>query len=336
MSPISLPRQLKKVSDRALLKSLEAGLEVVEAKLIDSTSHADKIASASVRHLVAAGGKRVRPTLVLLAAQFGDATKQDVIDAAVVVELTHLATLYHDDVMDDAPTRRGVPTAQMIWGNSIAILTGDLLFARASQVGSHLGQESLTLQADTFERLCLGQLHETIGPSETDNAIEHYIQVMADKTGSLIAASARLGIMLSGAPREYMEPMGAYGEKVGVAFQLIDDVIDISEAGPSGKTPGTDLRAGVPTLPVLLLRKAAASGDAEAVSLLALIDGGLEDDARLQEALVRLRNHAVAEESYLEAKRWADDAVAAISSLPDGQVKNALELFAQAVVDRKN
>ncbi len=336
MSPISLPRQLKKVSDRALLKSLEAGLEVVEAKLIDSTSHADKIASASVRHLVAAGGKRVRPTLVLLAAQFGDATKQDVIDAAVVVELTHLATLYHDDVMDDAPTRRGVPTAQMIWGNSIAILTGDLLFARASQVGSHLGQESLTLQADTFERLCLGQLHETIGPSETDNAIAHYIQVMADKTGSLIAASARLGIMLSGAPREYMEPMGAYGEKVGVAFQLIDDVIDISEAGPSGKTPGTDLRAGVPTLPVLLLRKAAASGDAEAVSLLALIDGGLEDDARLQEALVRLRNHAVAEESYLEAKRWADDAVAAISSLPDGQVKNALELFAQAVVDRKN
>ena len=336
MSPISLPRQLKKVSDRALLKSLEAGLEVVEENLKKATWHADKIAGASARHLVDAGGKRVRPTLVLLAAQFGDSTKQDVIDAAVVVELTHLATLYHDDVMDDAPTRRGVPTAQMIWGNSIAILTGDLLFARASQVGSHLGQESLTLQADTFERLCLGQLHETIGPSETDNAIAHYIQVMADKTGSLIAASARLGIMLSGAPREYMEPMGAYGEKVGVAFQLIDDVIDISEAGPSGKTPGTDLRAGVPTLPVLLLRKAAASGDAEAVSLLALIDGGLEDDARLQEALVRLRNHPVAEESYLEAKRWADDAVAAISSLPEGPVKNALELFAQAVVDRKN
>mgnify|MGYP000402614308 CR=1 FL=1 len=336
MSPISLPRQLKKVSDRALLKALEAGLEVVETKLLDSTSHADKIASASVRHLVAAGGKRVRPTLVLLAAQFGDASKQDVIDAAVVVELTHLATLYHDDVMDDAPTRRGVPTAQMIWGNSIAILTGDLLFARASQVGSHLGQESLTLQADTFERLCLGQLHETIGPNENDDPINHYIQVMADKTGSLIAASARLGIMLSGAPREYMEPMGAYGEKVGVAFQLIDDVIDISAAGPSGKTPGTDLRAGVPTLPVLLLRKAAAGGDAEAVSLLALIDAGLQDESRLQEALQRLRNHPVAEQAYLEAKRWADEAVDAISSLPDGSVKNALELFAQAVVDRTN
>ena len=336
MSPISLPRQLKKVSDRALLKSLESGLEIVEENLKQATSHADKIAGASARHLVDAGGKRVRPTLVLLSAQLGDAKNQDIIDAAVVVELTHLATLYHDDVMDDAPTRRGVPTAQMIWGNSIAILTGDLLFARASQVGSRLGEESLILQADTFERLCLGQLHETIGPNETEDPIAHYIQVMADKTGSLIAAAARLGIMLSGAPREYLEPMGAYGEKVGVAFQLIDDVIDISAAGPSGKTPGTDLRAGVPTLPVLLLRKAAASGDDEAVSLLALIDGGLEDDARLQEALVGLRNHPVAEQAFLEAKRWADEAVASISVLPDGPVKNALALFAQAVVDRNN
>jgi len=333
---ISLPRQLKKVSDRALLKSLVSGLEVIEEQLQVATAHADKIAGASIRHLVDAGGKRVRPTLVLLAAQFGDATKQDVIDAAVVVELTHLATLYHDDVMDDAPTRRGVPTAQMIWGNSIAILTGDLLFARASQVGSHLGQESLTLQADTFERLCLGQLHETIGPSENDDPIAHYIQVMADKTGSLISASARLGIMLSGAPSEFNEPMRIYGEKVGVAFQLIDDVIDISEAGPSGKTPGTDLRAGVPTLPVLLLRKAAAAGDSEAVALLELIDGGLEEDSKLQEALERLRKHEVAELAYLEAKRWADEAVEAIASLPEGSVKNALELFAQAVVDRTN
>lgn len=333
---ISLPRQLKKVSDRALLKALESGLEVVEANLQLATQHADKIAGASARHLVSAGGKRVRPTLVLLAAQLGDPKKKEVIDAAVVVELTHLATLYHDDVMDDAPTRRGVPTAQMIWGNSIAILTGDLLFARASQVGSHLGEESLKLQADTFERLCLGQLHETIGPSEFDDAISHYIQVMADKTGSLISASARLGIMLSGAPREYIEPLRVYGEKVGVAFQLIDDVIDISEAGPSGKTPGTDLRAGVPTLPVLLLRKAAAAGDAEAVSLLALIDGGLADDSRLQEALVRLRSHEVANLAYLEAKRWADEAVEAIAELPDGSVKSALAQFAQAVVDRTN
>jgi heptaprenyl diphosphate synthase len=335
VSPISLPKQLRKVQDRALLKSLESGLETVEVQLKSATTYADSVAKNPARHLVDAGGKRIRPALVLLAAQFGDPTRQAVYDAAVVVELTHLATLYHDDVMDDAPTRRGVPTAQHIWGNSVAILTGDLLFARASQVGSNLGQASLTLQADTFERLCLGQLHETVGPSESQNPIDHYVQVLADKTGSLIAASARLGIMLSGAPAEYEEPMRVFGEKVGVAFQLIDDVIDISDAGPSGKTPGTDLRAGVPTMPVLLLRKAAAAGDKSASDLLTLIDGDLTEDSVLAYVVKRLREHAVAEQAYNEAKRWADEAVEAIQVLPAGSIRDALGMFAQAVVDRQ-
>jgi heptaprenyl diphosphate synthase len=335
VSPISLPKQLRKVQDRALLKSLESGLETVEVQLKSATTYADSVAKNPARHLVDAGGKRIRPALVLLAAQLGDPTRQAVYDAAVVVELTHLATLYHDDVMDDAPTRRGVPTAQHIWGNSVAILTGDLLFARASQVGSNLGQASLTLQADTFERLCLGQLHETVGPSESQEPIEHYVQVLADKTGSLIAASARLGIMLSGAPAEYEEPMRVFGEKVGVAFQLIDDVIDISDAGPSGKTPGTDLRAGVPTMPVLLLRKAAAAGDKSAADLLTLIDGDLTEDSVLAYVVKRLREHAVAEQAYNEAKRWADEAVEAIQVLPAGSIRDALAMFAQAVVDRQ-
>jgi heptaprenyl diphosphate synthase len=335
VSPISLPKQLRKVQDRALLKSLETGLEAVEVQLKSATTYADSVAKNPARHLVDAGGKRIRPALVLLAAQFGDPTRQAVYDAAVVVELTHLATLYHDDVMDDAPTRRGVPTAQHIWGNSVAILTGDLLFARASQVGSNLGQASLTLQADTFERLCLGQLHETVGPSEGQDPISHYVQVLADKTGSLIAASARLGIMLSGAPAEYEEPMRVFGEKVGVAFQLIDDVIDISDAGPSGKTPGTDLRAGVPTMPVLLLRKAAAAGDKSAADLLTLVDGDLTEDSVLAYVVKRIREHAVAEQAYNEAKRWADEAVEAIQVLPAGSIRDALGMFAQAVVDRQ-
>jgi heptaprenyl diphosphate synthase len=335
VSPISLPKQLRKVQDRALLKSLESGLETVEVQLKSATTYADSVAKNPARHLVDAGGKRIRPALVLLAAQFGDPTRQAVYDAAVVVELTHLATLYHDDVMDDAPTRRGVPTAQHVWGNSVAILTGDLLFARASQVGSNLGQASLTLQADTFERLCLGQLHETVGPNEGQDPIAHYVQVLADKTGSLIAASARLGIMLSGAPAEYEEPMRVFGEKVGVALQLIDDVIDISDAGPSGKTPGTDLRAGVPTMPVLLLRKAAAAGDKSAADLLTLIDGDLSEDSVLAYVVKRLREHAVAEQAYNEAKRWADEAVEAIQVLPAGSIRDALGMFAQAVVDRQ-
>lgn len=336
MSALKLPKQLRKVADRQLLQNLEAGLEKVEQKLKDSSSHTEAIIGKASRHLVDAGGKRVRPTLALLTAQLGAGVNQDVVDAAVVVELTHLATLYHDDVMDDAPMRRGVATAQTIWGNSVAILTGDLLFARASVVGSNLGQDALTLQAETFERLCLGQLHETIGPAENQNPFDFYVDVLADKTGSLISAAAQLGVMLSGADQSLREPVRIFGEKIGVAFQLIDDVIDISEEGPSGKTPGTDLRAGVPTLPVLLLRKAAAAQDSEATELLELIDGGLAEDEKLAEVLRRLRAHSVFHESYLEAKRWADDAIDALAPLPDGAVKNALIEFAKAVVDRNN
>lgn len=330
---IKLPKQLRGVADRALLSKLEAGLERVEAGLLKATEHTDAIAEVATRHLVEAGGKRLRPVLVLLTSQLGNAEDPRITDAAVVVELTHLATLYHDDVMDDAPTRRGVATAQYIWGNNVAILTGDLLFARASQIVSRLGHEALSLQADTFERLCIGQLNETIGPVEGADPREHYIKVLADKTGSLIAASAQMGAIYSGAPAEYLEPLGLFGERIGVAFQLIDDVIDISVEGPSGKTPGTDLRAGVPTLPVLLLRE---REDAESRALLAEIDGDLSDDSKLQTVVARLRKHEVAELAYLEAKRWADEAVAAIAPLPEGSVKSALTAFAVAVVDRKN
>ena len=171
MSRPALPKQMRKVADKALLKRIQDGLELVELALQKATEHTDPIAKVTARHLVDAGGKRIRPVLVLLASQLGTTHNQDVIDAAVVVELTHLATLYHDDVMDEAPTRRGVATAHNIWGNSVAILTGDLLFARASQVVSRLGERALTLQADTFERLCLGQLHETVGPQPGEDAV---------------------------------------------------------------------------------------------------------------------------------------------------------------------
>jgi heptaprenyl diphosphate synthase len=191
------------------------------------------------------------------------------------------------------------------------------------------------MQADTFERLCIGQLNESIGTEPGEDAIEHYIQVLADKTGSLIAASAKLGVMMGNAPEQYLEPLSEFGEKIGVAFQLVDDVIDISEAGPSGKTPGTDLRAGVPTLPVLLLRRLAKI-DSEAAALLAEIDSDLSSDERLAEVVAKLRGHPVADEAFAEAKRWANEAIEALAVLPDGQTKRALTHFANAVVDRDN
>ena len=332
MSKIVLPPQLRKVVDKALLKKIQSGLEQVEVQLLEAVTHTDPVANVTSRHLLEAGGKRLRPVLVLLGAALGDDSKDAVTKAAVVVELTHLATLYHDDVMDRAPMRRGVPTAHEVWGNSVAILTGDLLFARASQIVSRLGGKALSLQADTFERLCLGQLHETMGPQDGEDPIAHYIQVLADKTGSLIAASAELGVVYGDGPDEYREPMRIYGEKVGVAFQLIDDVIDIV-SDDSGKTPGTDLRAGVPTMPTLLLRAHAAT-DPNARELVEIIDAGLEDDAQLALAVAKLREHPALEEAYQLAKTWATDAVAALAPLPDSPVKDALRVFAEAVVDR--
>jgi heptaprenyl diphosphate synthase len=336
MPKSSLPRQLRKVADKDLLAKLEAGLERVEQELIAAVAHTDPIAKVTTRHLIDAGGKRIRPTLVLLCAQLGEASADEVIQSAVVVELTHIGTLYHDDVMDNAPKRRGVDSAHEIWGNNVAILTGDLLFARASQLVSKLGQKALTLQADTFERLCLGQLNETVGPAEDQDVIEHYLSVLSDKTGSLISASAELGVLFSGADQALREPVRKYGEAIGIAFQLIDDVIDIhSDGKTSGKTPGTDLRAGVPTLPVLYLRQD-AQHDAASAKLVEIIDGGLEDDAALNDVLEQMRKHPATERAFQEAKRWADQAIAALADLPEGPVREALTNFADAVIERQN
>jgi heptaprenyl diphosphate synthase len=336
MPKTSLPKQLRNVADKDLLAKLESGLELVEQQLVEAVKHTDPIAKVTTRHLIDAGGKRIRPTLVLLCAQLGQADQEKVIQAAVVVELTHIGTLYHDDVMDNAPKRRGVDSAHEIWGNNVAILTGDLLFARASQLVSKLGEKALTLQADTFERLCLGQLNETVGPSEGQDVIEHYLSVLADKTGSLISASAELGVLFSGADESLREPVRKYGEAIGVAFQLIDDVLDIHSDGKvSGKTPGTDLRAGVPTLPVLYLRQDAKS-DPESAKLVEIIDGGLDDDAQLTSVIEQMRKHPATERAFQEAKRWAEQAIEALADLPAGAVREALTNFADAVIERQN
>jgi heptaprenyl diphosphate synthase len=274
--------------------------------------------------------------LALLAGHLGDPARPEILDAAVVVELTHLATLYHDDVMDSAPVRRGAPAAHEVWGNSVAILVGDLLFARASTIVAGLGPEAVRIQAETFERLCLGQLHETVGPQDGEDPVAHYLRVLSDKTGSLIATSARFGAMFAGCGPEVLDVLIAYGEKVGVAFQLADDVIDlVSDGSTSGKTPGTDLREGVPTLPVLLVRRHAAEhGDEGSRRLVALLDDDLSDDDRLAEAVAGLRAHPAMEEARAEASRWAREAVEALAPLPDGPATAALRAFAAAVVDR--
>lgn len=323
--------------ERRFAEAIEAGLIEVEDGLLSAVAFADDIANVTTRYLLEAGGKRIRPVLTLLTAQLGDGSNPAVITAAQAVEITHLASLYHDDVMDEAEMRRGVPSAQSVWGNSVAILTGDLLFARASKLVASLGEEAIRLQADTFERLCLGQLHETVGPRADEDPVAHYLRVLADKTGSLIAAAAQMGVIFSNAPKRFEAPVVAFGEKIGVAFQLIDDVIDLAEPdAETGKTPGTDLRSGVATLPLLFLRRAART-DQGASDLLTRIERNVDvdgSDAELAAAIADLRAHAVTSETLDEARRWADEAVAALDPLPDGPVKLALTKFAEAVVER--
>ncbi|MCW4385970.1 polyprenyl synthetase family protein [Salinibacterium sp. SYSU T00001] len=322
--------------ERRVVSEVERGLEAVEARLLNEVDFADELADVTSRYLLEAGGKRIRPTLTLLTSQLGGGVDDRVITAAAALEITHLASLYHDDVMDEAHMRRGVPSAQTVWGNSVAILTGDLLFARASKLIASLGEDAIRMQADTFERLCLGQLHETIGPQEGDDPVEHYIQVLADKTGSLIAAAARIGLTFSAAGSEFERNVEEFGEKIGVAFQLVDDIIDLSaEFEQTGKVAGTDLRAGVVTLPLLYLQRD-AEHDADAAALLARIEAGRASDAPLDAEIAELREHSATTRTLDEAHRWARDAQAAIEPLPAGPVKKALTRFADSIVERSS
>lgn len=325
------------LADPDLADRLAARLALVEERLRDAVTNVDPLADDASRHLVNAGGKRLRPLLTLLAAELGDGSRREVIDAAVVVELTHLATLYHDDVMDSAPLRRGAPAAHEVWGNSVAILTGDLLFARASATVAGLGPDAVRIQAATFERLCLGQLHETVGPRPEDDRVAHYLQVLADKTASLIATSARFGAMFAGCRPDVVATVTGFGEKIGVAFQLADDVIDLTSDGDvTGKTPGTDLRERVPTMPALLLRaRAAQEGSSdEDRRLVALLDGDLSGDDDLAAAVAALRVHPVVADTRARAVALAQAAVRELDPLPAGPVKDALVSFADALVDR--
>ncbi|KAA1374816.1 polyprenyl synthetase family protein [Aeromicrobium fastidiosum] len=319
-------------TDAALEARVSAGVDEVERQLVAAVDSPSRLVAEAAAHLLNAGGKRFRPLLVMLAAEFGDPSRPEVANSAVVVELTHLATLYHDDVMDEADIRRGAPSANSRWGNSVAILVGDFLFAQASDLVSDLGPDAVRIQARTFSRLVQGQIRETIGPDETEDALAHYLGVVADKTGSLIATAARFGAMMAGASDDVQETLTEFGERIGAAFQLADDVIDVaSETGDSGKTPGTDLREGVPTLPTLI---ALRSTDDASARLRELLSKPLTDDAEHAEALALLRVHpAIAEaRSYVQAE--ADAAGVLLAKLPDSPARAALQELCDTVATR--
>ena len=311
---------------------VRVGLAQVEDALRDAVVTADPFVQEAASYLVAAGGKRLRPTLVLLAGHTGDPGDPRLVGAAVAIELTHLSSLYHDDVMDEAEVRRGARSANARYDNKVAVLTGDYLFARASEVTAGLGAEATRVLARAIARLVQGQIQEVRGPAPGEDPVEHYLAVLADKTGALIAAACRLGGRLSGAPADVVGALTEYGERVGRAFQLGDDLLDITaEAAVAGKAPGGDLRAGVRTLPVLyLLRR----GGPDAARLAAVLDGD-HDDRSVAEALDLLRASPAMAEARRAAQADVDAAKAALAGLPAWPVRVALEEVADRVLDRE-
>jgi heptaprenyl diphosphate synthase len=316
-----------------LAELVQDGLAEVEEllrKVVQSEFH--PVMETSL-HLVSAGGKRIRPLFTILSAQFGGTWDRDsVIKAAAVVELTHLATLYHDDVMDEAKMRRGAESANAKWDNSIAILTGDYLFAHASALVADLGTGAARIIAETFSELVTGQMRETMGPRDGEDPVAHYLTTIAEKTGSLIATAARFGAMFSDVTPEQVAALGSYGEVIGAAFQISDDVIDIaSPSEESGKTPGTDLREGVKTLPMLY-----ALQDEPDSRLAKLLAGPITDDGEVEEALTLLRASTGLQRARQTLDDYADRARATLAILPAGTARDALESVSHYVVTRSH
>lgn len=311
---------------------VKARLAEIESALQKDTIAKTPFTTEAANHLLAAGGKRFRPLLVVLASQIhpGKATHDEICRAAQVMELTHVASLYHDDVMDEAPTRRGVPAANLQWSNSIAIMVGDFLFSRASSIVATLGTDYVWWQAETFGRLVQGQIAEIRGASDGLEPMEHYLEVLADKTGSLIALSTRYGGMVCGASEREIEALAAFGEEIGIVFQLSDDILDIA-SDKSGKTPGTDLREGVLTLPTLYLMAGDDPADDE---LRKRLSAPIEDEDLVQQTLRELRVHPVMDQARAEIKRRAEVARGYLAPLPDGDAKTALSMLCDQVVDR--
>lgn len=317
------------IGDERLAQDVASGLAAVEKLLRSSVETEDAFVTEASKHLIEAGGKRFRTLMLLLAAQFGDPSAPGVVPGAVVIELTHLGSLYHDDVMDEAPVRRGSPSANARWDNTVAILTGDYLFAQASEILADLGPALIRIQAQTFSRLVQGQIRETIGPRAGDDPVTHYIDVLADKTGSLIAASGRFGALLSGAPADVEERISRACEAIGVAWQLGDDLLDVASSSvESGKTPGTDLLEGIRTLPVLYVL------DAPGSSRLKDLVSGPVAPGDLEEALTLLRADEAMVRARAELNRWVDRARRDLSLLPDISAKEAFLALCDYVVER--
>jgi heptaprenyl diphosphate synthase len=319
--------------DAGFAATVRDGVAKIEQLMDTELRSADAIMTDSLTHLFKAGGKRFRPLFTVLSAQLGpNPDAAEVTIAGAVIELVHLATLYHDDVMDEAEVRRGAPTANVRWSNNVAILAGDYLFATASRLVSRLGPEAVRLIAETFAQLVTGQMRETRGVAEASDSVEHYLKVVYEKTACLISAAGEFGAMFSGADDDQVQRLSRLGGLVGTAFQISDDIIDIdSDSHQSGKLPGTDVREGVHTLPMLY---ALAEPGPEAARLRELLAGPVEDDDAVSEALTLLRASPGMTKAKDFLAQYAAKAHHELALLPDVAGRHALQALVDYTISR--
>jgi heptaprenyl diphosphate synthase len=308
-----------------VLELIAGDLERIEGVLLEASTAGTPFLTESASYLTKAGGKRLRPALVALSSRLwsGCGPRSDATAAAI--ELTHLATLYHDDVIDEADTRRGVPTANGKWGNTVAILVGDFLFARASSIAADVGGEVPRVLADAIARVVQGQVRELEHLFDPGRSYDHYFSTVDDKTGALLEASARLGAVLGGCPPGEAENLRTFGSAFGLAFQIADDLLDFSATQEElGKAPGTDLRVGVYTLPLLYALESEPS--------LAADLGTADPDIDLIRAAV-VRTGAF-ERSLGLASEHVDRALGCLAGVPQGPARDSLERLTRLVIDR--
>ena len=317
--------------DPVLEREVRARLAEVEAALEKAVQADSDMLAETASYLLTAGGKRFRPMLVLLAGYFGDPADPRLIPGSVSIELVHQATLYHDDVIDEADSRHGVPAANVRWDNTVAILTGDYLFARASEISTELGTDVIALLARTIATLCDGQIREVEAAGRLEQTEDAYLEIIRRKTGALIATSCRLGGMLSDAPLEYLDVLEEFGEALGLAFQLSDDIMDFTSSHEElGKEPGQDLKEGVFTLPVILALRQGSHGD----ELASLLREGPPEGRRFERGVEIVRDPATLSLARRAVAGEVDRARALAEQLPDRPARAALVQLAEFLAAR--
>jgi heptaprenyl diphosphate synthase len=302
---------------------VEDMLRVEEVMIRAAGGSRHTLVSEASLYLLKAGGKRLRPALVMISSRAGQAGRRESDLAAAALELVHLATLYHDDVIDGTATRRGVATTHSRWDTDIAVLAGDYLFACGSSLGATAAGEVPLILANGISEVCEGQIVETTAVGDAGRSIDEYIGVISMKSAALFRTACELGAATSGATDEDRSHLVTYGESLGLAFQIVDDLLDlIGDEAITGKIPGTDLRAGVFTAPVLL----ACQRDAK------LKDKLTEGTGDLDEVLPTLWSTGAISDGYAMAKSYADRGRRALDALPPADYRDVLGTILDGVL----